>query len=146
MENILVVQTYPYSIEQVWEALTDPTALADWLMPGDFKPVVGHKLQFRCGEPHPEFDGSIDVQVLETNKPNRLSYSWKTKNMPKPSTVTFILTSTRDGGTHLRLEHSGLEGDSGKLMHPLFKGGWELKLGSQLGLVLARRDQRGTRS
>lgn len=145
MENILIEHTYPYSIEQVWEALTDPTALAEWLMPGDFKPVIGHKFQFRC-EAHPDFDGIIDVQVLETNKPNRLSYSWQTKNMPKPSTVTFTLTSTRDGGTHLRLEHSGLEGDSGKLMRPLFKNGWELKLGSQLGPVIARRDQRGTRS
>ena len=137
MENIVVEQTYPYPIELVWEALTDPAALADWLMPGDFKPVVGHTLQFQC-EPHPEFDGTIDVKILEAHKPDRLSYSWKTRNMTTPSTVTFILTPTRNGGTHLRMEHTGLEGDSGKIIYPLFKGGWELKLGSHLEPVIAR--------
>jgi uncharacterized protein YndB with AHSA1/START domain len=144
MENIILEQAYPYSIELVREALTDPAALADWLMPGDFKPVVGHTLQFRC-DPHPEFDGTIDVEILDARKRNRLSYSWKTSNMNKPSTVTFILTPTRDGGTHLRMEHTGLEGDSGKTMYPLFKGGWDLKLGSQLGPVIARLAHKGVR-
>jgi len=145
MENIVLEQTYPYSIEHVWEALTDPAAVADWLMPGNFKPVVGHKLQFHC-EPHPEFDGRIDVEILKADKPNQLSYSWKTDNMNTPSTVTFILTPTRDGSTHLRMEHTGLEGDSGKIMYPLFKGGWELKLGSQLGPVIARLAKNKARS
>lgn len=57
--------------------------------------------------------------------------------MKDSSTVTFILTPSRDGSTHLRLGHKGLEGDSGKIMYPLFKGGWGLKLGSQLGLAIA---------
>jgi uncharacterized protein YndB with AHSA1/START domain len=144
MDDIIIEQTYPYPIEQVWEALTDPAALADWLMPGDFKLVIGHKLQFRC-EPHPEFDGTIDVEILEVDNPRRLSYSWKTNNMKDSSTVTFILTPSRDGSTHLRLEHKGLEGDSGKIMYPLFKGGWELKLGSQLGPAIARFAQKGAR-
>lgn len=145
MENIILEQTYPYAIEHVWEALTNPAAVADWLMPGNFKPVVGHKLQFHC-EPHPEFDGTIDIEILEAHKPNGLSYSWKTRNMNTPSTVTFILTRTLDGGTHLRMEHTGLEGDSGKIMYPLFKGGWELKLSSQLGPVIARLAQKRARS
>lgn len=144
MDKIIVEQTYPYSIEHVWEALTDAAAIADWLMPGNFKPIVGHKLQFHC-EPHAEFDGTIAVEILEANKPNRLSCSWQTSNMDKPSTVTFILTRMRKGGTHLRLEHTGLEGDSGKIMYPLFKGRWELKLGSQLGPLIARLAQKGAR-
>lgn len=74
MDDIIIEQTYPFPIEQVWEALTDPAALADWLMPEDFKLVIGHQLQFRC-EPHPEFDGTIDVEILEVDNPRRLSYS-----------------------------------------------------------------------
>ena len=145
MDNIILEQTYPYSIEHVWEALTDPTAVADWLMPGDFKPVVGHKLQFCC-EPHPAFDGTIDIEILKADKPNQLSYSWKTSNMNKPSTVTFILTPTPGGTTHLRMEHTGLEGENGRTMYPLFKGGWELKPGSQLGPVIARLAKKKARS
>src|ERR1700675_3024487 len=99
MDPIVIEQTYPYSIEHVWEALTDPAALADWLMPGDFKPVVGHKVRFHC-DPRAEFDGNVDVEVLEVDKPRRLSYSWKTSNMKKPTIVTYSLTPVKDGSTH----------------------------------------------
>jgi uncharacterized protein YndB with AHSA1/START domain len=34
-------------IENVWLALTDANTLAKWIMANDFKPVVGHKFQFR---------------------------------------------------------------------------------------------------
>ena len=142
MDEIILEEIYNYPIQYVWEALTDPASLADWLMPGDFKPVVGHKVTFHC-EPRPEFDGSVEVEVLESDKPRRLSYSWKTSNMERPTTVTFILTPTNSGGTHLRLEHKGFEGDSGKTMHTLFKGGWGHKLESQLGPVIARLVKKG---
>lgn len=137
MDNIVLEQTYAFAIEHVWTALTDPDALADWLMPGDFKALAGHKVTFRC-DPQPEFDGTVEVEVLEVDEPHRLSYSWKTSNMKKPTTVTFVLTPTPDGGTRLRLEHTGFEGDSGRTMLPLFKGGWGHKLRSQLGPVIAR--------
>jgi len=136
MDNIVLEQTYPYAIEHVWTALTEPDALAEWLMPGEFKAVVGHKVTFRC-DPQPEFDGTVEVEVLEVDRPRRLSYSWKTSNMNKPTTVTFILAPTRDGGTRLRLEHAGFEGDSGRTMLPLFKGGWGHKLSVQLKPVIA---------
>jgi uncharacterized protein YndB with AHSA1/START domain len=137
MDNIVLEYTYAYAIEHVWAALTDPAELAEWLMPGDFKAVVGHKVTFRC-DPQPEFDGTVEVEVLTVDKPRRLSYSWKTSNMKKPTTVTFILSPTRNGGTRLRLEHTGFEGDSGRMMLPLFKGGWGHKLSSQLEPVIAR--------
>jgi uncharacterized protein YndB with AHSA1/START domain len=142
MDNIILEQTYAYPVQHVWEALTDPAALAEWLMPGDFKPVVGHKTTFHC-DPSPEFDGTVEVEVLEVDKPRLLSYSWKTSNMKKPTTVTFVLTPTRDGGTRLRLEHTGFEGDVGIRMRDLFKDGWGHKLELQLGPVIARLAKKG---
>lgn len=127
MEEIVIERIYEYSVEHVWEALTDPDALAEWLMPGDFKAVVGHRVRFHC-EPRPEFDGIVDVEVLAVEKPRRLSYTWKTTNMDQPTIVTFLLTPTNDNGTHLRLEHTGFEGDSGRRMHSMFKDGWGHKL------------------
>jgi Activator of Hsp90 ATPase homolog 1-like protein len=39
-----VVYTHPPG--RVWRALTDSAALADWLMPNDFLPRVGHRFTF----------------------------------------------------------------------------------------------------
>ena len=36
----------PHPPEDVWLALTDPQALAEWLMPNNFEPVAGHKFRF----------------------------------------------------------------------------------------------------
>ena len=58
MAAIEVDQFVGRPVEQVWRALTDPDLLARWLMPNDFKPVVGHQFTFRT-EPVPQhgFDG-----------------------------------------------------------------------------------------
>ena len=141
MDDIIIERNFAYSIDKVWLALTDPSALADWLMPGDFKPIVGHKFQFRT-KPHAEHNGLVDVEILEVQQPHRLSYSWKTSNMQKPTTVTFILSATPDGGTLLRLEHKGFEGASGEVMQPLYKNGWGYKFDSMLEPVIARLAQK----
>ena len=39
---------YPHPPEDVWAAVTDPHALAEWLEPNNHQPIVGHKFQFRC--------------------------------------------------------------------------------------------------
>ena len=141
MDDIVLEETYPYSIDQVWEGLVDPESLAEWLMPGDFKPIVGHKVRFHC-EPKGDFDGVVDVEVLEVDRPRRLSYSWKTSGMTKPTTVTYTLSSTPDGGTRLVLEHRGFEGDAGRAARALFKGGWPNKLEELLPAAIARRAMR----
>ena len=136
MDDIVVEQSYSYSLEQVWEALTDPAALAEWLMPGEFKPIVGHKVRLHC-EPRAEFDGSVEVEVLKVEKPRLLSYSWKTSDMHTPTTVTYTLNPLPGGGTRLRLVHAGFAGDNGRLTHSLFKDGWGHKLAIDLPDVLS---------
>ena len=37
----------PQPREQVWRALTDSTALAEWMFPNDIEPRVGHHFTFR---------------------------------------------------------------------------------------------------
>jgi len=36
----------PHSPEKVWVAITDPRAIAEWLMPNNFKAEVGAKFRF----------------------------------------------------------------------------------------------------
>ncbi|HKQ46781.1 MAG TPA: SRPBCC domain-containing protein [Phycisphaerae bacterium] len=103
---------YPYAPERVWGALTDPRALAEWLMPNDFKPVVGHKFVFQV-DPLPGFPNINECEVLEVESPRRLVYSWMPgpkkagDARPAPSIVSWVLAA-EDGGTRLTLDHSGL--------------------------------------
>jgi uncharacterized protein YndB with AHSA1/START domain len=104
---------YPHPIEDVWIALTDPQAIAEWLMPNDFQPIVGRTFRFHV-DPMPGFSGVTECQVLTVAPPHRLEYTWvpvpKDANSPRPDpmTVSWTLTS-RPGGTLLVLEQSGLE-------------------------------------
>ena len=46
----------PHSPDTVWLALTDRKAIAEWLMPNDFEPVVGHKFHLQV-DPAWKFSG-----------------------------------------------------------------------------------------
>jgi uncharacterized protein YndB with AHSA1/START domain len=68
----------PQPREQVLRALTDSTALAEWMFPNDIVPRVGHHFAFQA-PPNPKagFDGMIvRREVLECEPPSRLAFSW----------------------------------------------------------------------
>lgn len=69
---------FSHSPATVWEYLTNPALLSQWLMENDFKAVVGHRFQFKS-TPKVKigFDGIIYCEVLEVVPYERLSYSWK---------------------------------------------------------------------
>lgn len=105
---------YPDAPETVWVAITDPRAIAEWLMPNTFKPVVGHKFQFRT-DPMPMCEGHTECEVLEVDPPRRLAYSWlivwtkQYKTEPQPMIVSWTLTPER-GGTRLVFEQTAYVG------------------------------------
>jgi len=95
---------YTTSIEKAWAALTDPNKLAQWITANDFKPVVGHRFQFRH-EPNEYWDGIVDGEVLIVEEPTRLSYSWAAGD--ERHTVTWTLQDLGDGRVNLHLEQTG---------------------------------------
>jgi uncharacterized protein YndB with AHSA1/START domain len=103
---------YSHAPELVWDYLTKAELMAEWLMPNDFQPVVGHEFKFTI-KPIPafEFDGNIYCKVLEIIPFKKLSYSWKggpgdgSVNM---DTVVNWTLRKKDNGTELMIEHSGL--------------------------------------
>lgn len=107
---------YPHPPEKVWVAITDPYAIAEWLMPTDFRPVVGSKFRMQV-DPAPFCGTGIVVgQVLKADPPRKLVYSWVEGNpdyTPKAgrdhTTVSWKLYPTPGGGTRLVLEHIGVE-------------------------------------
>lgn len=92
------------SIEQVWNALTDSDTLAKWIWNNDFKPIVGHKFQFRA-EPNEWWDGIVNSEVLVVDEPNKLSYTWDSAG--ESTTVTWTLKKSSDGTIHLHLDQTG---------------------------------------
>jgi len=113
----------PDAPEKVWKALTEAKLLAVWLMPNDIAPEAprlaeGDRFHLR---PQGAADGSktspeaprdaVECEVL-TAEPNRLlRYRWRENEGGDPldSIVTFELTPTTTGGTHLRVVHSDFQ-------------------------------------
>jgi uncharacterized protein YndB with AHSA1/START domain len=124
-ERVVHEVRYDHPVQRVWHALTDPAALAAWLMPNDFTPAVGHRFRL---DARPEF-GFIEGEVVEVTPPHFLRCGWTVSGVP--TTVTVRLEADGDG-TLLRLEHEGLPQDP----RASFEGGWGAKLQHDLGLVL----------
>ena len=106
-QTLVVERIFQHPPEKLWRALTENPLIAQWLLKNDFEPVVGRKFQFRS-EPVQNWDGVIDCEVLVVDPIKRLSYTWS--SMGLDSVVLFILTPA-EGGTHLRMEHSGFRPD-----------------------------------
>ena len=123
------------SIEQVWNALTDSDTLAKWIMENDFKPIVGHKFQFRT-EPNEWWNGIVDCEVLEVEEPHKLSYTWVSAG--ESTTVTWTLKKGSDGTIHLHFDQTGFSEET-KARQGAIEGAkysW-MKMGEELEKVLA---------
>lgn len=111
-ETVLLDYEIKSSIKRVWHALTDPTTLSQWMFfeTNDFQPVVGHHFQFR-GKAATGWTGIVDCEVLESDAPHRLSYTWVTEGQmgQHRTIVTWTLTATDHGVTQLHLEQSGFD-------------------------------------
>ena len=118
----------PNSPEDVWESLTTPELLAQWLMESDFQPVVGHQFTFNT-KPKIKlgFDGMIYCEVLEIIPLKKLVYSWKggpgNGKITLDSIVTWTLTPASNGTT-LQLVHSGFNGMKNYISYLIMNKGW----------------------
>ena len=105
--SVVIERVFAHAPEKLWRALTEPALLTQWLLKNDFLPEIGREFQFR-NEPVGGWDGLIDCKVLEFDPLQHLAYSWRA--FGHVSTVEFTLTAA-DGGTQLRMEHSGFLAD-----------------------------------
>ena len=140
--DFTVDRTYDHPIERVWAALTSAEALAAWLMPNDFQPVVGHEFTFRT-DPAPGFDGIVRCQVLELVEPTRMVWSWR--GGPIDTTVTFTLTPL-GSRTGFNMRHLGFAGLGGQFTRLILAGGSRRIYGSVLPAYLDYLAGRGALS
>ncbi len=118
---------YPHPPHILWEYLTQAELIAQWLMPNDFQPIVGHTFQFRTPPmPNFSFDGIIYCQVLELVPLQKLTYSWKGGPAPGEITLDSLVEWTltaKEQGTELLLEHSGFVNEN-LTMYTIMERGW----------------------
>jgi uncharacterized protein YndB with AHSA1/START domain len=88
--------------ERVWRAFSEPELAAAWLAPGEISTEPGDRFTL-------DNDGrTIDCEVLEAEPARRLRLGWRESNGGLASEVSFDLTPTPAGGTHLRIVHAPL--------------------------------------
>jgi uncharacterized protein YndB with AHSA1/START domain len=128
---------YDHAIEKVWRALTMPEALEQWLMRNDFEPVVGRACTFHFCPEEDEPGGEesvVHVTVEALDPPRFMQWRWRNEAEANPTTVTFELLP-RDGGTLLRLRHTG---DASPFLAERLGAGWPAKLDALASALAAR--------
>ena len=123
---------FPHPAETVWEYLTKPELMEQWLMKNDFQPIVGFDFQFITDAiPNLDFDGIFYCKVLEIIPFKKLSYSWRSGPGGGEITLDSVVVwklEPRDKGTELLLEHSGFAREENLNFFNGLNHGWVEKL------------------
>ena len=138
MAKIEMEVFYPYSIEKVWAALTDPEELGSWYMrPEGFNAVVGTRFTLRS-KPNPFYNGIAYCEMLDVERPSLIRWSQSDAESGAPTfTLTWTLRAEGDG-TRLSLLQDGMSGLRGQMIKMVMGAGWKGLLQKRLPLVLAR--------
>jgi len=96
---------FNHPAQVVWECLTRPDLLEQWLGATDLQPIVGHKFRFVSPNGNDAY-----CEVLEVNPVTKLSYSWQKRSVEDKKIYTSTVMWTlipKDNGTELQLVHNG---------------------------------------
>ncbi|EHR71227.1 hypothetical protein BurJ1DRAFT_2394 [Burkholderiales bacterium JOSHI_001] len=130
LQEIVVDEVFSHAPETIWRALTDGELIGRWIMvPTGFAPVVGTRFTFQTTAAG-AWDGVIHCQVLDVVPHERLSYAWQGGHesnvgygAPLDTVVTWTLSRV-EGGTRLRLVHSGFVVPRNDSALKTMSGGW----------------------
>ncbi|WP_428426174.1 SRPBCC family protein [Pararhizobium sp.] len=148
-QEIVLEEVFPHAPETIWKALTSGDLIARWMMaPAGFAAVEGTHFTFKTA-PAGEWDGVIRCQVLQVIPKQRLAYAWTGGHAgnsgygsPLDTVVTWVLTKV-EGGTRIRLVHSGFVLPRNDTAYQNMSNGWK-KVVRNLDAVVA--EQEGTKS
>jgi uncharacterized protein YndB with AHSA1/START domain len=139
-QQIVVEEVFPHTAETIWLTLTNGTLIGRWLMePKGFEAVPGNHFTFQT-KAAGAWDGTIRCQVLEVAPNERLCFSWQGGDAGNAgygslldTVVTFTLTPV-DGGTRVKIVHSGFRIPTNDSAHKNMSEGWKVVIG-RLGSV-----------
>jgi len=138
--DIVVDEVLPHAPETIWKTLTTGELIDRWLMKATgFEPLKGARFTLQT-TPAGAWDGVIHCEVLEVIRNERLSYSWQgghDGNAHYGSRLETIVTWTLvkvEGGTRLRLVHSGFVRPKNDTAYRNLSEGWKKVVG-RIGTV-----------
>lgn len=128
--QIVVDEVFAHAPEMVWKTLTTPELIGRWLMkPTGFEPTKGSRFTYQT-TPAGAWDGVIHCEVLEATPNERLVYRWNSGDDANAgygsrleTIVTWTITKV-DGGTRLRLIHSGFRTPKNDSAFKSMSEGW----------------------
>jgi uncharacterized protein YndB with AHSA1/START domain len=144
-QEIVVDEFFPHAPETLWKLLTTSELIGRWLMaPTGFEPVVGKRFTFQTTAGG-AWDGVIHCRVLEVTPNERLAYAWQGGHeanvgygAPLDTVVTWTLSRV-EGGTRLRLVHSGFVPPKNDSAFKTMSGGWK-KVVHTIGTLAGPQD------
>jgi uncharacterized protein YndB with AHSA1/START domain len=100
--TVRLQRQYDASIEDVWDALTNPERIGRWFLPisGDYR--LGGRYQF---------EGNAGGEIVACERPDRLKVTWaygENITAADVSEVEVRLSSVEGGATLLELEHAAV--------------------------------------
>jgi len=139
-QDIVVDDVLPHAPETIWKTLTSGELIGRWLMqPTGFEPVKGKRFTFQT-TPAGAWDGVVHCEVLEVTRNECLAYSWQgghDSNAHYGARLDTIVTWTLarvDGGTRLRLVHSGFVTPRNDAAFKAMSEGWK-KIVGRIGAI-----------
>ncbi len=129
--EIMVDDVFPHTPETIWATLIRPDLMARWLKmtPVGFEPVVGNRFTYQTSAAG-EWDGLIQCEVTDVVPYRRLAYGWRgghAANSGYGSLLDTVVTLTLEpveGGTRLRVVHSGFDLPRNETAYRNMSGGW----------------------
>lgn len=144
-QEIVVDEVFPHAPETVWKTLTTADLIGRWLMvPSGFEPRPGKQFTFRT-TPAGAWDGVIQCEVLEATPNERLVFAWKGGHPGNTGYGSYLETvvtwtlSRVDGGTRLRLVHSGFQSPKNDYAYSRMSDGW-LKVFKQIEAIAGEQE------
>ena len=129
---------YDQSPKEVWQYLTRPELIAQWLMPNDFKPEAGQEFRFTAKPiPSLDLDGIFHCKVVEIQPFSKLTYTWKGGPGNGVFTLDTLVEWTlekKGNGTKLSIRQSGFK-ETNVSIFDAMTSGWNsnaLKMGKLL--------------
>ena len=116
------------SPERVWLVMTEEGMVEAWLGCLGYRCEVGHTFYMQndaAKRATGDISGATHCQLLAREPPRRLAFSWFFPGTPK--TEVAITLESKDGGTRVRLTHSGwdqFDADQIRAIRDGLEGGW----------------------
>ena len=146
-QDIVIDEVFPHAPSVIWQALASGELINRWLMPQTgFEPKLGCSFSFQT-PPTDDWDGVIRCQIVEIIPGERLAFSWKSGTetkagyAPRLDTVVTWTLAIHDGGTRLRLVHSGFVLPRNETVFKNVNAGWS-KIIPRMIAIAAEQAQR----